>query len=61
MDDNAYSREGEAFWVRGESRADLMLRAPVVTEATPDGDVVRPLTHPAHGRSGSRPARRPTA
>lgn len=28
LDDNAYSREGEWFWVRGESRADLILRAP---------------------------------
>jgi hypothetical protein len=29
LDDNAYAREGEWFWVRGESRADLILRAPV--------------------------------
>lgn len=28
IDDNAYNREGEWFWVRGESRADLILRAP---------------------------------
>ncbi|MCC6163465.1 MAG: hypothetical protein IT182_08970 [Acidobacteria bacterium] len=28
LDDNAYGREGEWFWVRGESRADLILRAP---------------------------------
>ena len=28
LDDNAYNREGEWFWVRGESRADLILRAP---------------------------------
>ena len=29
LDDNAYEREGEWFWVRGRSRADLILRAPV--------------------------------
>jgi hypothetical protein len=28
LDDNAYAREGEWFWVRGESQADLLLRAP---------------------------------
>jgi hypothetical protein len=28
LDDNAYPREGEWFWVRGESRADIALRAP---------------------------------
>lgn len=34
LDDNAYAREGEWFWVRGESRADVILRAP----ARPHGD-----------------------
>lgn len=29
-DDNAYSPEGDAFWVRGKSRADVILRAPVI-------------------------------
>jgi hypothetical protein len=29
-DDNAYNPEGDAFWVRGKSRADVILRAPVV-------------------------------
>jgi hypothetical protein len=29
LDDNAYAREGEWFWVRGESIADIALRAPV--------------------------------
>jgi hypothetical protein len=28
LDDNAYNREGEWFWVRGRSRTDLILRAP---------------------------------
>lgn len=27
LDDNAYPREGDAFWVRGDSRADLILKA----------------------------------
>lgn len=40
LDDNAYNREGERFWVRANSRAELILRAPVV--ATPDGGT-RPL------------------
>lgn len=29
-DDNAFNTEGDAFWVRGKSRADVILRAPVV-------------------------------
>jgi hypothetical protein len=29
VDDNAYNREGDRFWVRGESRADVLLRVPV--------------------------------
>jgi hypothetical protein len=29
-DDNAFNPEGDAFWVRGKSRADVILRAPVV-------------------------------
>lgn len=29
LDDNAHDREGEWFWVRGRSRADLILRAPI--------------------------------
>jgi hypothetical protein len=43
LDDNAYPREGDRFWVRGRSRAEFMLRAPVVTEVTPQGDRVRSL------------------
>ena len=46
MDDNAYTREGDAFWVRGESRADIMLRAPAPMEATPEGERARPLRVP---------------
>ncbi len=37
MDDNAYAREGDAFWVRGESRADVMLRAPAPMEVGANG------------------------
>jgi hypothetical protein len=29
-DDNAFNPEGDSFWVRGKSRADVILRAPVV-------------------------------
>jgi hypothetical protein len=35
LDDNAYNREGEWFWVKGESRAELLLRGPA--EPRPDG------------------------
>ncbi len=35
LDDNAYAREGEWFWVRGGSRAELILRAPA--RPRPDG------------------------
>jgi hypothetical protein len=38
MDDNAFAPEGDGFWIRGESRADLLLRAPV-TQAAGDRDV----------------------
>ena len=33
MDDNAFPPEGDGFWVRGESRADLLLRAPLTRGA----------------------------
>jgi hypothetical protein len=42
LDDNVYRREGDAFWVRGRSRAEFMLRAPI-TEVTTAGDVQRSL------------------
>ncbi len=35
LDDNAYNREGEWFWVRGRSRAEVILRAPA--RPRPDG------------------------
>jgi hypothetical protein len=43
IDDNTYDVEDDAFWVRGESRADILLRAPVANERRGDEDVVRPL------------------
>jgi hypothetical protein len=43
LDDNAYSREGDGFWVRGESRADVMLRVPVAVDVRDQQEVVRPL------------------
>ncbi len=36
IDDNIYNREGDAFWVRGQSRGDLLLRAPISIETTAD-------------------------
>jgi hypothetical protein len=33
IDDNVFNREGDAFWVRGESSADILLRARIQTEA----------------------------
>lgn len=33
IDDNVYNREGDAFWVKGESTADIMLRAPIAPES----------------------------
>jgi hypothetical protein len=46
MDDNAYNRENEWFWVKGESRADIMLRAPAPMEASAEGERARPLRVP---------------
>ena len=38
LDDNAFPPEADGFWVRGESRADLLLRAPA-TRGADDRDV----------------------
>jgi hypothetical protein len=40
IDDNAYAREGDAFWVKGESTTDVLLRAPIELETKVAG--VRP-------------------
>jgi hypothetical protein len=37
IDDSIYNREGDAFWVKGESTADLLLRAPIAPEAQAAG------------------------
>jgi hypothetical protein len=37
IDDNVYNREGDAFWVKGESTADILLRAPIQPEADAAG------------------------
>ncbi|HUU32654.1 MAG TPA: glycosyltransferase family 87 protein [Vicinamibacterales bacterium] len=46
VDDNAYNREGDAFWVRGESRADVMLRAPAPMADVAGGDQPHSLRVP---------------
>ncbi len=46
LDDNAHLREQDAFWVRGESRTELMLRAPIVMETRDGQEVARPLLVP---------------
>ena len=44
IDDNVFNREGDAFWVKGESRADILLRARIQSEADVAGvDVSRSL------------------
>jgi hypothetical protein len=37
LDDNAYALEGEWFWVRGQSRTELLLRAPAQPRADNSG------------------------
>jgi hypothetical protein len=37
IDDNVYNREGTAFWVRGESTAQILLRAPIAPESEKAG------------------------
>ena len=41
IDDNVYNREGDAFWVKGESSADILLRAPIEPEAAAIGAQAR--------------------
>jgi len=44
IDDNVFNREGDAFWVRGESSADILLRARIKNEADVAGvEVARSL------------------
>lgn len=44
LDDNAYDLEGDRFWVRGGSRADLIVRAPARPEGTGDRQVWRTMS-----------------
>jgi hypothetical protein len=37
IDDNIYNREVDAFWVKGESRGDILLRAPIAPETQAAG------------------------
>ena len=37
IDDNVYNREGDAFWLKGESSADILLRAPIAPETQAAG------------------------
>lgn len=37
IDDNIYNREGDKFWVKGESSADILLRAPIAPETQAAG------------------------
>ena len=43
LDDNAYLRETDAFWVRGESRTEVLLRAPIASEMRDGQEAARPL------------------
>ena len=43
LDDNAYNRDGEWFWVRGRSRTEVMMRAPSRIEVHEDAEVARPV------------------
>lgn len=40
IDDNVFNREGDAFWVRGQSSADILLRARIEAEADAAGVAV---------------------
>jgi hypothetical protein len=46
LDDNTYALEKDAFWVRGESQAELVLRAPTIMEHRDGQEVARPLSVP---------------
>ena len=54
-DDNAFDPEGEWFWVKGKSRADVILRAPVA-----DLGNDRFVTKVDHGADDRDPERRET-
>lgn len=60
IDDNVYNREVDAFWVKGESSADLLLRAPISIETTAEVAPRRSLRIEklmVHLETGPRPNR----
>jgi hypothetical protein len=54
-DDNAYRVEGDAFWVRGRSRADIILRAPAIDDALGTGRPVRLQSLAIEIENGGKP------
>jgi hypothetical protein len=46
LDNNVFDRETDAYWVRGESRSEVLLRAPSITEQRDGQPVVRPFLMP---------------
>lgn len=60
IDDNVYNREVDAFWVKGESSADLLLRAPISVEtaaAVAPGRSLRIEKLTVHLETGPKPNR----
>jgi len=54
-DDNAYRIEGEWFWVRGRSRADIILRAPAVDDELGAGRPIRLQQLTVQIENGAKP------
>jgi hypothetical protein len=54
-DDNAYRVEGDAFWVRGRSRADIILRAPAVDDELGTGRPIRLQSLAIEIENGGKP------
>ena len=60
IDDNVHNPEGDAFWVRGESTGDILLRAPISVETPDDPRPRKSLSIDAltvHLETGPRPNR----
>jgi len=56
-DDNTYNTEGEWFWTRGRSRADIILRAPAVDDALGTGRPLRFASLAIEIENGPKPNR----
>jgi len=54
-DDNAYRVEGDSFWVRGRSRADIILRAPAIDDALGIGRPIRLQSLAIEIENGAKP------